>query len=552
MRWLVEVTSLGRTEKDSLYVDAECWQKALQVARTLRGETDADERLLDRAARRRVPRRRSRDAHRATRCTAPRRTRGRRPPVRPRRLLDPRPRRNRDAPRGALRPAGRCARDPAGRCAVRPAGRCARGPAGRCARGPPDRAPCAGFPPAGPAAVRPARRGARLAVDPGEPPRVRSQFPPRPQISASATMMLGNPPSGGSVAPAVGVSGGASESAKGAYEPRAARSDADVRSGSVPPASRGDATTTLPSQIVFKREQDATEALPLTYREYVYVVPPGSTEMAAATLVQAQLELVRASLDRMPAGKLVNLAVFDVAFQGKPPVPPLATLTWKDWRGVALVSFPRQPGRSPLTIPTGLPPAAPLAAAFSPAPAPVAASQPPAYQPATVSAPAPAIAPAAARAGQHLRAHRRAAQRLRPRAPQRLRSRAAQRLRARAPQRLRRAPPRSSRARAANIFAPTPAPPTSSPPAGAGQHLRAHARAPDVFAPAATPAPANVFAPAQPPVFAPTPAPPFAPRASPFVPARRSRRHPPRPTVARSRRRPRPWCSRWVEFTGRT
>ncbi len=40
MRWLVEVTSLGRTEKDSLYVDAESWQKALQVARTLRGETD--------------------------------------------------------------------------------------------------------------------------------------------------------------------------------------------------------------------------------------------------------------------------------------------------------------------------------------------------------------------------------------------------------------------------------------------------------------------------------------------------------------------------------
>src|SRR5580692_2435993 len=40
MRWLVEVTSLGRTERDSLYVDADSWQKALQVARTLRGETD--------------------------------------------------------------------------------------------------------------------------------------------------------------------------------------------------------------------------------------------------------------------------------------------------------------------------------------------------------------------------------------------------------------------------------------------------------------------------------------------------------------------------------
>jgi hypothetical protein len=40
MRWLVEVTSLGKPEKDSLYVDADSWQKALQVARTLRGEGD--------------------------------------------------------------------------------------------------------------------------------------------------------------------------------------------------------------------------------------------------------------------------------------------------------------------------------------------------------------------------------------------------------------------------------------------------------------------------------------------------------------------------------
>ena len=44
----------------------------------------------------------------------------------------------------------------------------------------------------------------------------------------------------------------------------------------------------------------------------------------------------------MPAGKLVNLAVFDMTFQGKPPVPPLATLTWKDWRGAPVVAFPRR------------------------------------------------------------------------------------------------------------------------------------------------------------------------------------------------------------------
>ncbi|MDP9002318.1 MAG: hypothetical protein M3O46_19675, partial [Myxococcota bacterium] len=38
MRWLVEVMPLGKTEKEALYVDAESWQKALQVARAQRGE----------------------------------------------------------------------------------------------------------------------------------------------------------------------------------------------------------------------------------------------------------------------------------------------------------------------------------------------------------------------------------------------------------------------------------------------------------------------------------------------------------------------------------
>src|SRR5258708_39927083 len=39
MRWLVEVTSLGKDERESLHVEAETWQKALQVARTQRGES---------------------------------------------------------------------------------------------------------------------------------------------------------------------------------------------------------------------------------------------------------------------------------------------------------------------------------------------------------------------------------------------------------------------------------------------------------------------------------------------------------------------------------
>jgi hypothetical protein len=105
---------------------------------------------------------------------------------------------------------------------------------------------------------------------------------------------------------------------------------------------RGDVASNIPSQIIFKREQDATEAMPLTYREYVYLVPPSTSETDAETLLTTQLELVRTSLERAAPGKLVNLAAFDVAFQGKPTTLPLATLTWKDWRGAPALAFPRR------------------------------------------------------------------------------------------------------------------------------------------------------------------------------------------------------------------
>ena len=105
------------------------------------------------------------------------------------------------------------------------------------------------------------------------------------------------------------------------------------------------AVTTVSSQVVFKREEDATSDTPLTYREYVYAVAPGTTEAAAEQLLRAQLDQVKASLSGSETRKLVNLAAFDVVFKGKPPVPPLATLTWKDWRDAPVLGFPRRSGR---------------------------------------------------------------------------------------------------------------------------------------------------------------------------------------------------------------
>lgn len=100
------------------------------------------------------------------------------------------------------------------------------------------------------------------------------------------------------------------------------------------------ASATVPSQIVFRREQDRTESVPLTYREYVYLVAKGTTETDAARLLEAQLKLVQASLAHLPPGKLVNLAVFDVAYQGKPPALPLATLRWRDWTELSRTPSP--------------------------------------------------------------------------------------------------------------------------------------------------------------------------------------------------------------------
>ncbi|MGH7270560.1 MAG: hypothetical protein ACREJ3_09030, partial [Polyangiaceae bacterium] len=117
---------------------------------------------------------------------------------------------------------------------------------------------------------------------------------------------------------------------------------------------------TVPSQIIFKREQDATASMPLTYREYVYAIAPGSSESAAEGLIQMQLRHVQSSLERARPGKLVNLAVFDTTFQGKPPTLPLVTLAWKDWRGAPVLSFPRRPiAQHALSEPAQGPPPAP-------------------------------------------------------------------------------------------------------------------------------------------------------------------------------------------------
>src|SRR6185503_17996443 len=84
--------------------------------------------------------------------------------------------------------------------------------------------------------------------------------------------------------------------------------------------------TPLPSfETLIEREEEPTEKAPISYREFVYAVPYGTAE----SLIRSCFSELVEELAGAPAGKLVNLAVFDVVFTGKPPKPPLVTLTWK-------------------------------------------------------------------------------------------------------------------------------------------------------------------------------------------------------------------------------
>jgi hypothetical protein len=178
--------------------------------------------------------------------------------------------------------------------------------------------------------------------------------------------------------------------------------------------------------VLFKREQNPDARSPLSYREYMYFFAAASDEMMAKAMLVAQFDLVKTSLEHARPGKLINLAMFDVAFTGKPPVTPIVTLTWKDWKGEPVIDFPRRAtGSAP--VPSELPPpsrtevvTAAVLAAVEPAPAgfpppqgvPVAAPPvavapavvveppaPPAATPAKAPAPAAPIVAAARRPG---------------------------------------------------------------------------------------------------------------------------------------------------------
>ena len=427
MRWLVEVSSLGKTDTQKFCVDAESWQRALQAARSQRGEDgpmsgfsiellEEGYRAVDPLARVRFVVKKAPDDMALTPMVDRGATKG----------LAPAPASARPAapvvaasvvvvPPAAAVPVVAAPIVPAPVVVAVPATVVAAGGVTVAAKiappapsGPSSTDQTVPNLPATPSSSSPAggkgAGGAAAALAPKKSPSI---APPRP---------------GQSQPPPANVTGSSGSADEGKKKPQtmvfASTGDAavaDVAVERAAPPAVGSSIPGLPAlKLLTAREQNPNEASPLTYREYAFAVPEGTTEESAADVLRAQLRYVEAHIATAKVGKLVNLACFDVEFTGKPPKPPLATLTWKDWKGDPVLAFPRRGGGpSKPTRPPSLeagalaqPSAQVVGPQAAPVPqivaAPVAAASPPpqpvAAQPVVVVQPAvspPAAAPQA-------------------------------------------------------------------------------------------------------------------------------------------------------------
>lgn len=380
MRWLVEVSSLSKSDAQKYCVEAESWQRALQAARSQRGEDgpmsgfsiellEEGYRAVDPVARVRFVVKRAPDDMPVT-VTA-----------------------SKDFPgaRGSTKPG--------------------LAPSQSVAPPPPDPAPT------DPKMSPPPTSSAKDLGGTPSSGQSKSIPPARPALGVNAAAVLsaiGAPAAGKSnnkkksndsaksnVAPAVDAAGQTMEQTPEAKKKAATmtfgagatggdaptqESAKDIRSA--PPV--GSQLPGLPAtKLLSSREQEPTESSPLTYREYAFAVPAGTTDQVAADVLRAQLRIIESHIGHAKQGKLVNLACFDIEFTGKPPKAPLATLTWKDWKGEPVVGFPRRSGkesvqpRPPSTSPsasnTAAAPQVPQAAPV-PAPAQAPVQAPPAEE----------------------------------------------------------------------------------------------------------------------------------------------------------------------------
>jgi hypothetical protein len=534
MRWLVELTSIGKSDTQSICVEADSWQRALQAVRTSRGDTspmsgfsiellEDGYRAVDPMARLRYVVRKAEGDTPAS-LVAP-------PPssVLPGALSSPAVSSPAvSSPSGASAPAVPSA------AATSPSLASKEPP--RPQASPPRPQPGKGAQTL--AFSREASSGARAsAIPPRAAPTNGGKAPSSPSLlstpkAPSSPSLLSTPkapssPALPSSSPSAGAipakSSGQTELANKTIpetdpsipiaEPVDEPSPHTIREATAPAPERAAPPAETSSQTIVdqeeasavwlaelkllsKREQDPTQQNALTYREYAFAAAKGISEIDAETLLRAQLERLKAHLGSARPGKLINLALFDQEFSGKPPVPPVATLSWKDWKDETQVAFPSQrsskhpsstraPAASkapsappPAAVSPSSPPLPPKNPSTLPPPPPVLNNAPVVHVP---SAPPPFMPPAADV----------------PATPPR--------------------PPAAANVPAAAAPAPFAAGPFAPPPAAAPNPFAPVAPAANPFAPAGAGAVPNPFAPSAPPAnpFAPPP----GPTANPFAPA---------------------------------
>lgn len=364
MRWLVEVSAIGKSDPQSFCVEADSWQRALQIVRSHRGEPGAMNgfsiELLEEGYRAVDPVARLRFVvKRAAEGT----------PLSPIEMTpagsQPPHKNDSKAPGAVIAPAPPAPVVAAPAAPAGPAASAATAPAAPASGKIPPAAeskPKAGPPRPGnagasggfaastakaeskPEAVKPPPES--LPTDAA--PTVEIAKAPAPTNGASATS--NGPTSNGKSVPPPKTNGPVTLEMNTNVPPQALPSQPHTEPAPtvVAPQPVGAPLPNLPPfTVLSKREQPPSPQAPLSYREYVFVVPPGTVEGTAVQILLGQLELVQGALASEKPGKLVQLAAFDETYTGKPPRPPLATLVWKDWRGEPVVSFPRKASVAP-------------------------------------------------------------------------------------------------------------------------------------------------------------------------------------------------------------
>jgi hypothetical protein len=191
-------------------------------------------------------------------------------------------------------------------------------------------------------AISPAQAGpASLVPRPGSssPPRPLASVAPRASNAAPRLQQLLVPDD--PVPPAPPAPGSLAPVALADVAPAPSIEASPSLAQSLPSPQPALVAALLPSfEVVRERSEEARADSPITYRELAFAVAPGVTREQVEALLHDRYQATRATIEDRPAGKFVQLAVFDHVFKRKPERPPVATFSWKDWRGAPILAFP--------------------------------------------------------------------------------------------------------------------------------------------------------------------------------------------------------------------